>query len=61
VTSSITKPLAEWAFFSLWRFAIVVIAAVCLCGCATETADLPWNTPQSWEGAPNIPGFSDRQ
>ena len=31
-----------------------------LSGCSTtETgeSELPWNTPQSWEGAPMIPGF----
>jgi hypothetical protein len=28
-------------------------------GCATESdSSMPWNTPQSWEGAPGIPGFS---
>lgn len=30
-----------------------------LAGCATEgTSDLPWNTPQSWEGTVTVPGFS---
>lgn len=32
-------------------------------GCATEAdSNMPWNTPQSWEGTPGIPGFtpSDR-
>ncbi len=28
-------------------------------GCATENdSNMPWSTPQSWEGAPSIPGFS---
>jgi len=28
-------------------------------GCATEAdSNMPWNTPQSWEGTPGIPGFS---
>ena len=33
-------------------------------GCATTDgdydSDLPWNTPQSWEGSPAIPGFDQR-
>ena len=30
-----------------------------MAGCASETdSSMPWNTPQSWEGAPSIPGFS---
>ena len=29
-----------------------------MAGCATEQdSDLPWNTPQSWEGSPTIPGM----
>lgn len=35
-----------------------------VCGCASimndEESELPWNTPQSWEGSPSIPGLSDR-
>lgn len=28
-------------------------------GCATEMdSDMPWSTPQPWEGAPGIPGFT---
>lgn len=28
-------------------------------GCATENdSNMPWSTPQSWEGSPGIPGFS---
>jgi hypothetical protein len=42
------------------------MAALCLlmgmlavCGCATDTAsDMPWNTPQPWEGSPTLPGFN---
>ena len=34
-------------------------AALALCsGCSTVESDLPWNTPQSWEGSPYIPGMS---
>jgi hypothetical protein len=30
-----------------------------LSGCATtEDPELPWNTPQQWEGHPTIPGLS---
>lgn len=51
------------------RFALLALLTVCvaaaLSGCATSNTDdsdseLPWNTPQSWEGAPMIPGL-DRQ
>ena len=34
--------------------------ALLLAGCATtdpNQSDIPWNAPQSWEGAPSIPGF----
>ena len=38
-----------------------------LTGCATtsgghdqEESDLPWATPESWEGSPLIPGFENR-
>jgi hypothetical protein len=41
------------------------LTAFCLSGCKTAGgdddeggSDLPWNTPQSWEGAPSIPGMS---
>jgi hypothetical protein len=39
--------------------ALAVAVAWFLSGCATTgTDDQPWNCPQPWEGAPNIPGFS---
>lgn len=50
-----------------WRYVPRAVAlvlgtlgiAACLCGCATtDESDLPWNAPQSWEGAPSIPGFN---
>ncbi len=43
------------------------IATLSLCGCATpaddyrdekEYSDMPWNTPQQWEGSRQIPGMS---
>jgi len=38
---------------------IMMIGLILAGGCATENdSDMPWNTPQSWEGAPGIPGFS---
>jgi hypothetical protein len=44
-------------------FLVMALAgAVVFVGCATtpsdRESDLPWNVPQSWEGAPMIPGFS---
>lgn len=34
-------------------------------GCATTgdhdyDSDLPWSSPESWEGSPSIPGFDNR-
>ena len=33
-------------------------------GCATTDrdydSDLPWNTPQTWEGSPSMPGLEER-
>jgi hypothetical protein len=44
------------------RLMVLLVMAVGLClagGCATENdSDMPWNTPQPWEGAPGIPGFT---
>lgn len=39
---------------------IICIYAVCLlmAGCATTDGDIPWNSPQPWEGAPSIPGMN---
>ncbi|MCU0856902.1 MAG: hypothetical protein MUC65_00670 [Pontiellaceae bacterium] len=45
---------------------LIFIAAL-LAGCSTPTyedgtkrdySDMPWNTPQTWEGSPGIPGMS---
>lgn len=41
------------------------LAAGLISGCATANTDdsdseIPWNTPQPWEGSPMIPGL-DRQ
>jgi hypothetical protein len=51
-------------FISLLALLACVAAGICwlcLCvGCATEGSDMPWNTPQTWEGTRTIPGFTDR-
>lgn len=43
---------------------LTVLAGLCASGCATSNPDLesdiPWNAPQSWEGAPGIPGLESR-
>lgn len=55
------KPDPRKVFFLLLTLGL---AAFCLGGCATaggdddEGSDLPWNTPQPWEGAPSIPGLN---
>lgn len=50
------------------RFLIVLLVplgliAVITSGCASLDAgyesDMPWNTPQTWEGSPAIPGLSN--
>ncbi len=52
--------------FPEWRrFAVVTLLLTAMvmagAGCATtHESDLPWNTPQSWEGSPAIPGMSGR-
>jgi hypothetical protein len=46
------------------RILLALAAAVLLTflgGCATGgSSDMPWNTPQSWEGSPTVPGFQGR-
>jgi len=46
---------------------LVLLATLALVGCATPTddnraekeySDMPWNTPQQWEGSRQIPGMS---
>lgn len=45
-------------------FWVAVVVAVLGAGCATANrnhdSDLPWNTPQQWEGGLSIPGFNER-
>lgn len=38
---------------------MIVSGLLLVAGCATEVdSDMPWNTPQKWEGTPGIPGFT---
>ena len=52
----------------LEKLIALVLLAVVLSGCSTpvyedgtkkEYSDMPWNTPQSWEGSMSIPGMND--
>ncbi len=58
MTSDRVVPLAR-RFILL---AALALLSVSLQGCATaggdeDASELPWNTPQSWEAAPSIPGL----
>ena len=38
------------------------VALLTVSGCmTTDNSDMPWNTPQSWEGTPSIPGLTGGQ
>ena len=46
---------------------LVLLTTLAFVGCATPTddyrdekeySDMPWNTPQQWEGSRQIPGMS---
>jgi hypothetical protein len=45
-------------------YTLIVLAGLSATGCATRDpdaeSDIPWNSPQSWEGAPGIPGLESR-
>jgi hypothetical protein len=45
---------------ALLTITIILAGVALLTGCATmeDESDLPWNTPQSWEGSPSIPGLN---
>jgi hypothetical protein len=45
---------------ALLTITLLTLTALLIAGCATleDESDLPWNTPQSWEGSPSIPGFN---
>ena len=49
-------------------YLLLPAAALVLGGCAStegdfideqEYSNMPWNTPQQWEGSPSIPGLSN--
>jgi hypothetical protein len=50
-------------------YLFIATATLILSGCATsddyrderEYSDMPWNTPQTWEGSRSIPGLSGGQ
>jgi len=45
---------------ALLTISLFALAALLIGGCATmeDESDLPWNTPQPWEGSPAIPGLN---
>ena len=58
----IFRRTAPWTRYALVSAAVSWLFVT---GCATtgsydEESDLPWNTPQPWEGSPSIPGFENR-
>lgn len=43
----------------LTRLFVLILGLSLAGGCATDMdSDMPWSTPQPWEGAPGIPGFT---
>jgi hypothetical protein len=42
--------------------ALLALGLAVAAGCASpdRESELPWNTPQPWETAPNIPGLEGR-
>jgi len=49
-------------------YLLVAASALAFTGCASndgdfhdeqEYSDMPWNTPQQWEGSPSVPGLSN--
>jgi hypothetical protein len=45
---------------ALFTITLLTLAALLVAGCASleDESDLPWNTPQPWEGSPAIPGLN---
>jgi hypothetical protein len=52
---SVRKVTSAW-----FGVAAIVWLAAHAGGCATTESDtdMPWNTPQTWEGSPYIPGMT---
>ncbi len=52
----------NWA--RIWAAGLLVAGAILAHGCATTSSDennvstIPWNRPQSWEGAGALGGFA---
>jgi hypothetical protein len=44
----------------LFTALVVALAAGCATRNPDEESDIPWNSPQPWEGAPGIPGLESR-
>ncbi len=49
----------------VWTALLLLLCAVAsvLSGCATaddNESEIPWNSPQPWEGSPLIPGLNNR-
>lgn len=53
--------------FKFIPYLVIALVALVLGGCATkndaynddpEYSNMPWSTPQQWEGSPTIPGLS---
>jgi hypothetical protein len=45
---------------ALLTITLILAGVALLTGCATmeDESDMPWNTPQPWEGSPSIPGLN---
>lgn len=50
---------------ALWIGVLIALSAGLLAGCYTPPddaeSDMPWNTPQPWEGTPYVPGYMMEQ
>jgi hypothetical protein len=56
-----------YVFPMIGKLTALILLATVLAGCSTpmyedgtkkEYSDMPWNTPQTWEGSMSIPGMS---
>ena len=57
------SPSAIWRMLLLGCIVVLIgLGSALLAGCATaddNESDIPWNSPQPWEGSPMIPGIND--